>query len=347
MQTDLGPLAPVAANADEWKSRSTAGGMTWAGLWRTQYRDEVLKLIEQHTTPLTQDDIRQLVNMGQLPGVRSFTHLVALLPTAQPEQRCDDSTTIENADAAEDEPPLLGIPIFDHGTLDQARLSEVRHAVHLMRYLDDYHEPTLAALKRRLVRAAGDGDQYAAAQQAADRFLERPTRWRDVVSLAVYLSTVRNLEMVLQTRIKGKRGTIADLQELITAGVGALIMSNAVGVANEITKLHDERLARLKAAKVVLMYEEHRYLHLLGINDGRSTRRHLPRGLHLIFSDQTHRRGDRTAGLWLDASNELEQVAPYYFAKEMPQAYAAKKRRDSFRLVDEAAVHQYVIGDKL
>jgi hypothetical protein len=43
----------------------------------------------------------------------------------------------------------LGIPIWDHGTLERAQLTSVRHAIHIMRHLNDYHEPTLAALCRR------------------------------------------------------------------------------------------------------------------------------------------------------------------------------------------------------
>jgi hypothetical protein len=70
----------------------------------------------------------------------------------------------------------------------------VRHAVHLVRYLDDYHEPTVAAQKwqrlRKLVDAQGE-ERLKACQAAAESFLEQPTRWRDVVETAVHLSAVR------------------------------------------------------------------------------------------------------------------------------------------------------------
>ena len=102
------------------------------------------------------------------------------------------------------------------------------------------------------------------------------------------------------------------------------------------------RLERLEAATVVLMYEEQQYLQLTGIREGRSVRRHLPRGLHLVFSDQQHRREDRTAGLWLQHSDEAHAAEPYHFANQVPPAYAARKQRDYFRLPDADAVRRYV-----
>ena len=102
------------------------------------------------------------------------------------------------------------------------------------------------------------------------------------------------------------------------------------------------RLERLESARVVLMYEEQQYLQLTGIREGRSVRRHLPRGLHLVFSDQQHRREDRTAGLWLEQSDEAHAAGPYHFADELPPSYAARKQRDYFRLPDADAVRRYV-----
>jgi hypothetical protein len=67
MHTDLGPLAPLAASADEWKSRATAGGMTWAGLWRTEHRADVLALVQQHTQKLDPADIRRLALLRVQP----------------------------------------------------------------------------------------------------------------------------------------------------------------------------------------------------------------------------------------------------------------------------------------
>jgi hypothetical protein len=90
------------------------------------------------------------------------------------------------------------------------------------------------------------------------------------------------------------------------------------------------------------MYEEQQYLQLTGIREGRSVRRHLPRGLHLVFSDQQHRREDRTAGLWLEHSDEAHAAGPYHFADELPLAYAARKQRDYFRLPDADAVRLYI-----
>ncbi len=77
-----------------------------------------------------------------------------------------------------------------------------------------------------------------------------------------------------------------------------------------------------------------------------TNRRHLPKGLHLIFSDQTHRRTDRTAGLWLQASDDEQVVGPYHDAPAIPEANAAKQRRATFRLPDEAALRRYVENDR-
>jgi hypothetical protein len=347
MHTDLGPLAPLAAVAVEWRSRSTAGGMTWAGLYTIDRHADVIALVRQHTCALDQAAIRQLATAGHLPGVRSFAHLIAILvpPTTAPaagepvDSSCVDSTTEDHA-----EPPA-GIPIFDHGELAQARISEVRQAVHLMRYLDDYHEPTLAALKRRLVRRVQGDDPEAlalAAEQAAEQFLEHPIYWRGVVELAVYHATVRAIEGVLGARLSGPGRTPAELQTKIGAGIAALALAGAHEQLHQIAAAHDARYTRLQAARVVLLYDEHAYLHLLGVVDGRSMRRHLPRGLHLIFSDQQHRRADRTAHLWLAASAPHDQAGAYYFASQIPPAYAAKKPRPAFRLSDAAAVRRYV-----
>jgi hypothetical protein len=71
-------------------------------------------------------------------------------------------------------------------------------------------------------------------------------------------------------------------------------------------------------------------------------RRHLPRGLHLVFSNQQHRREDRTAGLWLEHSDEAHAVGSYHFADDVPPAYAARKQRGYFRLPDADAVRRYV-----
>jgi len=103
-----------------------------------------------------------------------------------------------------------------------------------------------------------------------------------------------------------------------------------------------ERLASLKEARVVLLYEEHEYLQLTGVREGRSLRRHLPRGLHLVFSDQRHRRADRTADLWLQTSMPERAAGSYYWAPEIPPAYAARKQSETLRLADAKAVWRYV-----
>jgi hypothetical protein len=95
------------------------------------------------------------------------------------------------------------------------------------------------------------------------------------------------------------------------------------------------------------MYDEQQYLQLTGIREGRSVRRHLPRGLHLVFSDQQHRREDRTVGLWLEHSDEAHAARSYHFADELPPAYAARKQRDYFRSVDANAVRRYVESESM
>jgi hypothetical protein len=243
---------------------------------------------------------------------------------------------------------LPGVPIWNHGWLEQAKLTPVRHAVHLVRYLDDYHEPSLAALRRqslrKLVDAQGD-ERLQACQMAAEAFLEQPTRWRDVVETAVHLSAVRECELHLGQRIKGPGRTKEQLFSRLETGLAALAMGDAATIVNQISTRFRTRLERLESAKVVLMYDEQQYLQLSGIREGRSVRRHLPRGLHLVFSDQRHRREDRTAGLWLEHSDEAHAAGSYHFADELPPAYAARKQRDSFRLPDADAVRRYVKGE--
>jgi len=122
-------------------------------------------------------------------------------------------------------------------------------------------------------------------------------------------------------------------------------MGGMVAAADRVHTQFRTRLERLESARVVLMYEEQQYLQLTGIRAGRSVRRHLPRGLHLVFSDQQHRREDRIAGLWLEQSDEERQAGPYHFANEVPPAYAARKQRDYFRLPDADAVRRYVASE--
>jgi len=180
-----------------------------------------------------------------------------------------------------------------------------------------------------------------ACQAAAATFLEQPTRWRDVVEAAVHLAAVRECELRLGQRLKGPGRTKEQLVAKLETGLAALAMGGAAA-ADQLYTQFQTRLERLEKAKVVLMYQEQQYLQLSGIRDGRSVRRHLPRGLHLVFSDQQHRREDRTAGLWLEQSNEAHQAGSYHFADEIPPAYAARKQRGYFRLPDAGAVRRYV-----
>jgi hypothetical protein len=145
--------------------------------------------------------LRRLARRGTLPGVRDYSLLWALLPPAPgiEQESCVDNTKHKTAEASsdlaanttdqtdtEDEDELaatLGVPIWNHGMLEQAKLTPVRHAVHLVRHLDDYHEPTVAAMRQQRLRELVDAESEVrlnACQAAAEAFLEQPTRWRDV-----------------------------------------------------------------------------------------------------------------------------------------------------------------------
>jgi hypothetical protein len=295
--------------------------------------------------------------------VRDYSLLWALLPPAPgiEQESCVDNTKQKTAEASsdlaanttdqedtEDEDELAaaaGIPVWNHGLLEQAKLTPVRHAVHLVRHLDDYHEPTVAALRRqrlrKLVDAQGD-ERVQACQAAAETFLEQPTRWRDVVETAVHLAAVRACELRLGQKLKEPGRTKEQLFAKLETGLAALAMGGAAAAADQLYTQFRTRLERLESARVVLMYEEQQYLQLTGIREGRSVRRHLPRGLHLVFSDQQHRREDRTAGLWLEHSDEAHAAGPYHFADAIPPPYAARKQRSYFRLPDAGAVRRYV-----
>ena len=191
-----------------------------------------------------------------------------------------------------------------------------------MRYLDDFHEPTLAALRRRLIRRSADPDdpeqRRRAGRQAADLFLAAPVRWRDEVLITLYRETIRELEAVFQRRLPGLRRTQEDVIDLIETTIAGLVVSGSHTIAHAIRTQLDMRVTRLAASRVVLLYQEHHYLQLTGVADGTSVRRHLPRGLHLIFSDQQHRREDRIAGLWLATSDAMSQAGVYHYAPDVP-----------------------------
>ena len=355
----LGPLAGLAALTQEWRTRGGGLGTTWAGLWHPTQQSEILTAVAEHTQRVDDIILKRLARRGALPGVRDYSLLWALLNTKLVpviKESCVDNTKenstqtssnlTTNTIASEDDDELaaaLGVPIWNHGLLEQAKLTPVRHAVHLVRHLDDYHEPTVAAMRRHRLRKLVDAspeERLQACQAAAETFLEQPTQWRDVVETAVYLSAVRACELQLGQRIKGPGRTKEQLVAKLEVGLAALAMDGAA-IAAQIATQYQTRLEHLKSAKVVLMYDEHEYLQLTGIREGRSLRRHLPRGLHLVFSDQQHRREDRTAGLWLDQSDEAHAAEPYHFADEQPPAYAARKQRGTFRLPDADAVRRY------
>jgi hypothetical protein len=165
-------------------------------------------------------------------------------------------------------------------------------------------------------------------------------RWRDVVVVAVHLASVRAIEDVLGLRLSDPGRTQVQLAAKIEAGL-AMFTSGSAGVAKRLAHELQERLDSLKEATVVLLYEEQEYLQLSGVRAGRSLRRHLPRGLHVVFSDQRHRRADRTADLRLAASMPERAAGSYYWASAIPPRYAARKRSDSLRLPD-AAVWQSI-----
>jgi hypothetical protein len=361
----LGPLSRLAALAQEWRTRGGGVGTTWAGLWHPTQLSEILVAIVQHAQRVDDVTLKRLARRGALPGVRDYSLLWALLPTAPApateQESCVDNTKEKAAEASSDldasltdqedrededeSAAVLGVSIWNHGVLEQAKLTPVRHAVHLVRHLDDYHEPTLAALRRQRLRKLRDaqGDERVqACQAAAETFQEQPTRWRDVVETAVHLSAVRACELHLGQRLKGPGRTKEQLFARLETGLAALAMGGAAAAADQLYAQFRTQLERLESARVVLMYEEQQYLQLTGIREGRSVRRHLPRGLHLVFSDQQHRREDRTAGLWLEHSDEAHKAGAYHFANEIPPTYAARKQRDYFRLPDADAVRRYV-----
>jgi len=339
-------------------------GHTWAGLWQPTQQSDILAAVSQHAQRADDVALKRLARLGVLPGVRDYSLLWALLPiepVPAPEQgsfvvlSTQQDETLSNLDASatdqadtedEDEAAaVVGVPIWNHGVLEQAKLSPVRHAIHLIRHLDDYHEPTVAALRRQCLRklvGAPLEEHLRASQAAAEAFLEQPTRWRDGVETAVHLSAVRECELRLGQRLKGSGRTKEQLLAKLESGLAALAMGGAATAADQLYTQFRTRLERLESAKVVLMYEEQQYLQLTGIRDGRSVRRHLPRGLHLVFSDQHHRREDRTAGLWLEHSDEAHRAGSYHFADEISPAYAARKQRGYFRLPGADAVRRYV-----
>jgi hypothetical protein len=298
----------------------------------------VLDGIAEHCV-LADDALRrQWQRQDKLAGWRDYDRLIAVLPVETDEFAPDESDGDEG-DA------VMGIPIWDEGVLAQASLSTVRQAVHLCRYLDDYHEPTIAALRRSYLRRANTDDPAArmvACAAAAEAFLENPVTWRMVVVQNSARVAVRAVEAVLGQRIPGSGRTLDQLHAKIVDGCRQLRLADHQAVATTILQGCMERARTIDAAQVMLFYEEHAYLHLTGIQDNRSIRRHLARGLHLAFSDQEHRRADRSAHHWIATSQAADQAGAFHWAPAIPPAYAAARRSDVvFRVADPAAVRRY------
>jgi hypothetical protein len=166
----LGPLAGLAALAQERHTRGGEPGSTWVGLWRPEQQRELLDAVETVAERVDDATRSRLARKWALPGVRDYSLLLAPLPLEAKDISCANSTTIEieqvseagnqqqeKQEKQEEEELEPSVPIWHHGVLEQARISTVRHAVHLVRFLDDYHEPTLAALRRRhLIQRAYD-----------------------------------------------------------------------------------------------------------------------------------------------------------------------------------------------
>jgi hypothetical protein len=226
----LGPLAFFAAQAAQWLTRTSSQGSTWAGVWPCADRAAVLDGIAEHCV-LADDALRrQWQRQDKLAGWRDYDRLIAVLPVETDEFAPDESDGDEG-DA------VMGIPIWDEGVLAQASLSTVRHAVHLCRYLDDYHEPTIAALRRSYLRRANTDDSAArmvACAAAAEAFLESPVTWRMVVVLNSARVAVRAVEALLGQRISGSGRTLDQLHAKIVAGCRQLRLADHQAVATTI-----------------------------------------------------------------------------------------------------------------
>jgi hypothetical protein len=116
-------------------------------------------------------------------------------------QQCEalsslDVRTTDQEDAEDEDEPavVVGVPIWNHGVLEQAKLTPVRHAIHLVRHLDDYHEPTVAAQKRQRLRkliGAPPEERLHACQAVAEAFLGRlvgATTWKSLCILPLCVS---------------------------------------------------------------------------------------------------------------------------------------------------------------
>src|SRR6266542_1844438 len=85
----LGPLAGLAALAQEWRTRDSGLGTTWAGLWHPTQQSDILAAVAQHAQRMDAVTLKHWARLGALPGVRDYSLLWALLlpkPVPAPEQ---------------------------------------------------------------------------------------------------------------------------------------------------------------------------------------------------------------------------------------------------------------------
>ena len=119
-----------AALAQEWRTRDSALGTTWAGLWQPTQQSDILAAVSQHAQRVDDVALKRLARLGVLPGVRDYSLLWALLPiepVPAPEQgsfvvlSTQRDETLSNLDASatdqadtedEDEAAaVVGVPI--------------------------------------------------------------------------------------------------------------------------------------------------------------------------------------------------------------------------------------------
>ena len=235
--TDTAAGAELATRADAWRTRDQGLHATWAGLWQPALHDDIIAFVAHHTVAATDSSKQEMRRLAALPSVRDYVPLIALLPFEQEQdESCVINTTLEEAPNQEADKPIQGIPIWNHGAFERATLTPVRHAIHLTRYLDDEHEPTLATVRRQQLRALAQGSRrrgatpaHRALQVAAAGFLERPVRWREIVELGVLLATMKAIEAVLHDRLRGPGRTKRTVAREDRHGAGGAQHGNSLG----------------------------------------------------------------------------------------------------------------------
>src|SRR5437867_4979621 len=94
----LGPLAGLAALAQEWRTRGGGFGTTWAGLWHPTQQSDILTAVAQHAQRVDEVIVKRLARFGVLSGVRDYSLLWALLPAAPApapgQQSCVNNTKL-------------------------------------------------------------------------------------------------------------------------------------------------------------------------------------------------------------------------------------------------------------